>query len=81
MYSKNLWDDEPALITTLDDIVGKTVVRAVKRKSKDGRIKLLQIAFSGYTYCVIVADNPSVDINLMDDTERAIPEAFKEEVK
>ncbi len=81
MYPRNFWDDEPTLITVLDDLVGKTVTKAVKCKSKDGRIKLIQIAFSGYTYCVVVADNPSVDINLMDDTERAIPEAFRKEVK
>lgn len=66
--------DESELITRLDDMTHKTVLRAVKVKSSDGNIKMVQMVFTDGSYCIFVADNPRIDINLMEDTERVIPE-------
>lgn len=67
----NLWG-ELELVDTLDGIVGKTIMRAAKCKSDNGVIKLLQIVFTDGSYCLIVSDDPRVDVNLVSDTERVI---------
>lgn len=65
--------DEDGLINDLDNLKGRTVAKAVKWKSHDGVVKLLQITFTDATYCNVVADDPRIDVNLMADTERVIP--------
>lgn len=60
----------------LEQLVGKTI--KVARKTKLGNIKLLQLGFTDCTECAIVADNPTIDISLVDDTEHIIPAIEKQ---
>jgi len=63
-------------VTKLEEIEGKAIFRAIKYKSSDSVIKALQLVFVDGTYCIIISDNPRTDINLMDDTERLIPDEY-----
>lgn len=60
-------------ITELEEIKGRTIRLAIKCKSADGAVRVLQLVFTDGTYCVIMSDNPGIDVNLMSDTERVIP--------
>jgi hypothetical protein len=61
------------LIVDLTEIEGKTILRAVKQKSSDGEVNVVQLAFTDGAYCILVSDNPAIEVNLMDDSEHIVP--------
>ena len=61
------------LVTCFDELKGKTIEKASKVKSLNNKIKLLHIQFTDGTYCVLLSDHPSIEVNLMDDKEHFIP--------
>ena len=58
-------------IDNLKELKGKTI--KVVRKTKLADIRMLQLGFTDGTECAIVADNPTIDINLVDDSEHIVP--------
>ena len=65
---------EPKRICTFDELSKRTIHTARNLKSENGKIKLLHISFADGDYCMIASDNPSVNIHLVGDDERVIPE-------
>ena len=61
-------------ITAIKDLRGKTIAVARHLSSVGNVIKLIQIRFTDGTLCSILADDPRVDIGLMEDSEKAILE-------
>ena len=65
-------------ITTLNDLKGKTIFIARKSSSYDKKIVMLQFGFTDGSECAFVADNPSVGINLVDDSEHVLAQMEKQ---
>ncbi len=63
-------------IDRLEALEGKTI--KIARKVKLADIRLLQFGFTDGTECTIVADNPTLDVNLVDDSEHIIPAIEKQ---
>ena len=60
-------------LTAIKDLKGKTICVALHCRSFDNVIKFIQLEFTDGTLCSIFADDPKVDIGLMEDGERVIP--------
>jgi len=67
-----LFGEEPVLITDPSGLVGKTILVTRKSHSKDKRVCVLQIGFTDNSYCILLSDNPSIGIHLMEDIERVL---------
>jgi len=62
---------EPEPIKDLEDMLGKTIMKATNYKL--GAIKFIMLTFTDSTYCIILANDPRIEVGLMEDTEKIIP--------